>query len=174
MIIKKCTEEDIARVGEFYDRNVAHMIETGTNYPIWRYKDYPSTGTVEENVKEGYQYCCVQDDNVCGAFVLNDNPGGAYNKAKWQVDLSEGEYLVLHTLCIDFKESGKGLGVQCVGFTIDYARGRGYRAVRLDIVPTNIPAIKLYEKCGFKLTDTLDLERNIAGIPEFVVMEFVI
>lgn len=174
MIIKKCTDKDIVAVGEFYDRNVAHMLETDTNYPIWRYKEYPSAASVKEHTIAGDQYYCIEKDRICGAFVLNEKPEGAYDKAQWTINLSVGEYLVLHTLCIDYELSGHGLGRQAVEYTVDYAKKCGYKAVRLDIVPSNIPAIRLYEKCGFILTDKLDLERNIPEIPEFVVMERVI
>lgn len=174
MIIKKCTELDVKNVGEFYDRNVAHMVETDTNYPIWRYKDYPSVNSVEASTARGDQYYCLDGDGICGAFVLNENPEGAYDKAKWTIELKQGEYLVLYTLCIDYELAGRGLGKRAVEYCVDYARKCGYKAVRLDIVPSNIPAIRLYEKCDFILTDRLDLERNIPEIPEFVVMERVL
>ncbi|MGN0480638.1 MAG: GNAT family N-acetyltransferase [Lachnospiraceae bacterium] len=172
MVIKRCTEAEIETVGAFYDRNVENMDKCGTNYPKWQYRVYPTEASVREKTGAGAQYLCMSGGKICGAFVFNEDPEGAYEKAKWGISLKVGEYLVLHTLCIDYEEAHKGMGKQVVEFCIDYATKNGYKAVRIDVVPTNVPAIKLYERCGFRVTDTLDLDRNVPGIPEFTTMEY--
>ena len=58
-----------------------------------------------------------------------------------------------------------------VQFCIDKARNGGYKAVRLDIVPENIPARKLYEKSGFKFAGEKDLDRGFEDIPTFQLFE---
>ena len=47
----------------------------------------------------------------------------------------------------------------------------GYKAFRLDIVPGNAPAQKLYEKSGFKYAGDAGLDRGIAHIPVFSLYE---
>ena len=44
--------------------------------------------------------------------------------------------------------------------------------LRVDIVPTNHPAKKLYEKNGFTYAGDVDMGRGIEGIPEFSLFEF--
>ena len=57
--------------------------------------------------------------------------------------------MVIHALAVDPERSGTGLGKELVRFCIDTAKQSGYKAIRLDIVPTNTPAQHLYESFGF-------------------------
>lgn len=49
----------------------------------------------------------------------------------------------------------------------------GYKGIRLNVVPDNIPARRLYEKCGFKYVGDVDLERGIEEIPMFSMYEYI-
>lgn len=168
--IKKCTDKDIEIVGAFYEETVRVMSETNTNYPLW-HSDYPCTQSVKEATASGTQYFCTLNGKICGAFVINNEPGGAYEKGDWKADLNLGEYLIIHTLAVDQKMKGCGIGSRMVQYCIDHAVLGGYKAVRVDVVPTNIPAIRLYEKHGFTFAGEKDLERGIADIPTFSLYE---
>ena len=173
MDFRICNENDICKVGEFYDKVVLHLYQT-VNYPRWKYKIYPTETTVRKRVEVGQQFVCVDDNKVLGAFVLNEDPQGKYENADWKINLSDGEYLVCHTLAIDPEVYGKGIGTQIVEFCIRYAKERGYKAIRLDVVPDNVPAKRLYEKCGFQYVGDVDLERDIEEIPIFSMYENVL
>ena len=79
--------------------------------------------------------------------------------------------MVIHALAVATELQGRGIGKQIVGFCIDYARAHGYKAIRLDVVPTNYPAKKLYEQCGFAYLGDVDLERGFEDIPLFSMYE---
>lgn len=170
MIIRRCTEADIVQVGQFYDRVVRYLCEN-VNYPKWEYKVYPSEEYVRKMTQVQQQFICRDNDTIVGAFVLNDDPQGKYENAKWRSELTQGEYMVCHTLATDPMAQGKGIGKFMVEYCINYARNQGYKAIRLDVVPENIPARKLYEKCGFQYVGDVDLERNIEEIPMFSMYE---
>lgn len=174
MEIKKCTITDISAIGAFYDRIVEHMVETGTNYPKWMYKIYPSEQSVRATVQKGTQNFCTLNGRICAAFVLNEDPGGAYEKGDWKQSLQIGEYLVIHTLAVAPEFSHQGIATQIIQYCMDYARSNGYKALRIDVVPTNFPAIRLYKKLGFTDAGEKDLERNIPGIPTFTLLEYLI
>lgn len=170
MITKVNSESEIKLVGEFYDRAVKYL-EEHINYPKWTYKVYPSEVSVREKTLAGSQFMLVEDGQVVGAFVLNDDPQGEYEKAEWSKTLEQGEYMVCHSLAAEPSMQGKGIGRQMVEFCVNYASEQGYKAIRLDVVPDNIPAKRLYEKCGFQYTGDVDLERGIAEIPLFSMYE---
>lgn len=170
MIIRKCSKDDIVAAGQFYDRTVKYLCEH-INYPKWTYKEYPSENYVREMVEEESQFICVKDNRIVGAFVLNDDPQGAYENAPWSMQLPEGAYMICHALASETAMQGTGIGQQMVSYCIDYAKKSGYRAIRLDVVPDNLPARKLYEKCGFQYVGDVDLERNIDEIPVFSMYE---
>lgn len=170
MKIRLCTETDIAQVGEFYNRVVLHLCKN-INYPKWEYKVYPSEEDVRKMTHLQQQYICLENDIVVGAFVLNDDPQGEYENAKWSREVEQGKYMVCHTLATDPMIQGKGVGRQMVEYCIDCAKKQGYKAIRLDVVPENVPARKLYEKCGFAYVGDVDLERDIEEIPMFSMYE---
>lgn len=170
MKIILCKDTDILQAGKFYDRAVQYLCEN-INYPKWEYKIYPSEESVRKMTQVGQQFICWENDTIVGAFVLNDDPQGKYENAKWGRLLAQGEYMVCHTLATDPMAQGKGIGKFMVEYCIDYAKKHGYKAIRLDVVPENIPARKLYEKCGFQYVGDVDLERDIEEIPMFSMYE---
>ena len=171
MEIRLCTKADIVQVGVFYDTVVKYLCEH-VNYPKWTYKEYPSEGSVRRMTEAGCQYVCIEAGQIVGAFVFNEDPQGSYEKAAWSKTLKRGEYMVCHALATAPQVQNTGIGRQMVEYCIQYAKSRGYKAVRLDVVPDNFPAKRLYEKCGFMYTGDVDLEREIAEIPEFSMYEY--
>ena len=89
-------------------------------------------------------------------------------------DLPEGSYLTLHAFAVEPDIHGQGLGSKMLQFCIEKARSEGYKALRLDIVPTNIPARRLYEKNGFQYVGEADLERGIEDIPVWSLFELIL
>lgn len=170
MIIRLCTPEDIPSVGNFYDGVVKHLDEH-VNYPKWTYKVYPSEDSVKVMTEAGCQFLCLESDKIIGAFVLNDDPQGAYENAAWSKSLSKGDYMVCHALATAPSLQATGIGKRIVEFCIDYAKRHAYKALRLDVVPDNVPARKLYEKSGFTYVGDVDLQRGLADIPLFSMYE---
>lgn len=168
--IRKCKNEEIDAVGKFYDEVVGYLV-SHVNYPKWTHKVYPSVDFAKQMTAEGSQYVCYANGEIVGAFVFNDDPQGEYEKATWSIELQRGEYGVCHALAIATSLQGKGLGKQIVEFCIERAKQLGYKAIRLDVVPTNTPAKKLYEKCGFHFVGDADLGRGYEDIPYFSLLE---
>ena len=170
MRIVRCTMAEFERTAALYDRAVRRLTET-VNYPKWTYGVYPSAETVRAAILRRAQFLCAEGDSAVGAFVLDEDPGGEYLGVKWETELKLGESLVLHTLAVDPAHCGQGVGRFLVNACIAYAEERGYRALRLDVVPENFPARRLYEKLGFRFAGRSDLGRGLADIPEFVLYE---
>ena len=116
----------------------------------------------------------MDDEGILGAFVLNDDPQGKYENANWSTVIPQGKYMVCHTLATNPSMQGRGIGREMVEYCIRYAKEHGYSGIRLDVVPDNVPARKLYEKCGFRYAGDVDLERGIEMIPLFSMYEFLL
>jgi len=170
MKLIKCGSEHIDAVAAMYSR-VVEQLEKTVNYPQWS-KDYPCRESVKAAVSNGWQYACIEENGtVLGALVINDNPNGYYEAGDWSRQLIRGEYLVIHTLAVDPDAERRGVGRYMVDCCIELAVRKGYSAIRLDVVPDNIPAINLYKGKGFTYAGTKDLLRNIDGIPLFSLYE---
>ena len=170
MHIKKCQKEDIALIAEFYD-DIIEYLDNHINYPRWIYKVYPSENSVKAMVEEESQYICISNEKIIGAFVLNAKPQGSYWKANWSQELEDGSYMVLQTLVIDHTMQRQGLASDIIEFCIDKAKSNGYKAIRLDVIPDNYPAKKLFEKNGFEYVGDVDLELEIGNNPLFSLYE---
>lgn len=70
--------------------------------------------------------------------------------------------------------SGKGVGRSLLDFSVQLARKTGIKAIRLDVYRKNTPAIGLYEKCGFRYVDTVDLGLAGHGLDFFRLYEKVL
>lgn len=156
-------------VSDLYSRVVQHL-EATINYPKWSVA-YPCRESVQAAIAQGGQYACVEQGRVLGAFVLNDNPDGNYDAGDWRVSLKQGEYLVIHTLAVEPSAGRSGVGGYMVDCCIGIARQNGCRAIRLDVVPGNLPAQRLYQGKGFTFAGARDLLRGIEEIPLFELYE---
>lgn len=169
--IFRCDESHLDALTEFYDK-VTDYLEKTINYPLWTPRVYPGRESIAKAISEKVQYACVKDGVVVGAFIFNDDPQGKYSKGDWEKDLADGEFKVIHTLAVSNEMSRKGIGRRMVNYCINLAKEEGYKGIRLDVVPTNIPARKLYENSGFRFAGEKDLERGIKNIPTFSLYEY--
>ena len=170
MQIRKCQKSELPLAWDFYDRTIDWLKEND-NLPKWEHGIHPTHKYIKDMVESGSQYICCEDDSLIGAFVLNDDPEGAYQKGSWSRVIPEGEYLVIHALAISNDHQGHGIGSRVISFCIDVAKSGDFKAVRLDLVPGNVPAQKLYEKNGFTYVGDEDLDRGNPEIPFFSLYE---
>lgn len=169
MNFSQCREADFERVNDFYRTVVKHLEET-VNYPKWS-DSHPSEESIAEAIRNGTQYICTDGDRVVGAVVLSEDPEGDYGAGDWSADLKYGEFLIIHVLATHPAYTRRGIGNLLVQGCIGAAKNGGYRAVRLDVVPENRPAVGLYKGCGFTYAGTKDLNRPGVNIPLFDLYE---
>jgi len=168
--ITKCDMTHLDILADFYDKVTARL-EAGINYPKWTRGVYPSRESIKKAIESGIQYICTADGEAVGAFILNHDPQGNYSAGEWKKPLQDGEYMVIHTLAVSPDCAHQGIGRFMIEYAIEQAKTEGCKAIRLDAVPDNIPARKLYEKAGFTFAGERDLDRGIEGIPLFALYE---
>lgn len=169
MELIKCDRTHLRQVTQLYHQTIAHLERT-VNYPRWS-SAHPSDKGIQDAVLGGDQYLCTEKGSALGAVVLSENPEGYYEAGDWRQALHAGEYLVIHALAVHPHSRQQGIGSFMVEQCIQLARQGGYKALRLDVVPHNTPAVRLYEKMGFSYAGTKDLRRNIDGVPVFDLFE---
>ena len=169
MQIVRCDFNKLDELDEFYG-DVIDYLESTFNYPFWSH-NYINKSSIKRAIERGEQYCCLDNDKVVGAFILNEDPQGSYEKGNWSEDLASGEFEVIHTFAVAINAGHKGIGSFMVSSIIDKAKRDGYKAFRLDVVPRNTPASSLYIKHGFKSAGSVDLDRGYDEIPIFDLYE---
>lgn len=63
-------------------------------------------------------------------------------------------HLRIAAIAVDEKARGQGLGSRLLETVFDKARREGFKAVRLEVVDTNLRAKKLYQNLGFVVVET--------------------
>ena len=155
---------------DMYGRVVADLTRT-VNYPKWT-KEHPSENHLKAAAANGELFVCRDGGGaILGAVALNEDPEGDASAVRWGRDLRAGESLTVHLLAVDPAHKRQGAGGFLLDSAIEYARARGYRAVRLDIVPENLPAKRLYLSRGFTFVGSSGLGRGLKEIPLFELYE---
>jgi ribosomal-protein-alanine N-acetyltransferase len=99
---------------------------------------YPWTrGNFEDSLGSGYTGLCMRDE---GRHLLG------YSVLMPVVDEAH-----LLNFCVAPSWQRQGLGARLLHWSIETARGSGFRALLLEVRPSNENALRLYERFGFEL-----------------------
>jgi len=84
----------------------------------------------------------------------------------------DNERFLIDSICVAPAMRGRGIGTALVEALCAEGSRRGYPAIRLDVVATNLRARALYERLGFEATGTatLGLLRHVFGFSTATAM----
>jgi L-amino acid N-acyltransferase YncA len=140
MIIRKADQEkDYDKVWEIF----SSVIRTGDTYVF-------DPGTPKEMLhkhwfSESVDTFVAVDDNeeVLGTYIIKPN----------QIDL--GSHIANCGYMVNANYRGKGTGRLLCEHSMKFAKEQGYLGIQFNmVVSTNIRAVKLWQKFGFKITGT--------------------
>jgi ribosomal protein S18 acetylase RimI-like enzyme len=181
--LRAASAGDVDTAFEIYKACTAAMLARG----ILQWNDgYPNRETAAEAARRGDLFLLMaaagagsgetssevssetSDEQIVGSVILNGIPAPEYAPIVWR----EAEpALVIHTLVIDPRRQGGGLGRAAMVCCEDFARQRGYASVRLDAFPGNPAAIALYERLGYQLRGHVRFGFKPPGHEEYAVYE---
>ena len=170
MQIKKAETEEYPEVRRFY-HSLIDAIQDARYHPKWQKDIYPAPEDLQSAIGEGTLYIGRCGDRIAGAMVVNQKYNEEYRQAAWPAELKDGEFLVIHMLGVHRDFARKGYAKQLVQHAIGLAVKAGKKAVRLDVVQGNLPAIRLYESFGFVYVETMTMFYEDTGWMEFELFE---
>ena len=168
--VRKGTRQDLAALARLYDTMNDHLAATH-NYPGWKKGIYPTREDAEGGLREGSLFVAVEEEEIIGSMILRHQPEPAYLTAPWQAALADEEVLVLHTFVVHPQKLRHGIGGKMLAFAAQYGKDTGVKALRLDVYEQNSPAIRLYERCGYRYIDTVSLGLEDRGLNWFRLYE---
>lgn len=173
--LRRAAPEDAPAAQAAYRRIVEHLAATA-DFPHWHTEDHPNAAEVQAWVDAGDLYLAHDrgDGRVAGVVVLDHAAPEAYARAAWALEATGQEVLVVHALgvCPDFL--GRGVGSFLVEASLDVARQKGCRTVRLDTYVENTPARRLYARCGFTDLGVHTLRYATTDLDQFHLFERVL
>ena len=170
IIIRLGIDDDINKLEQLYDE-LNDYLANSTNYPGWKKGIYPTREDAVNGIKDQTLYVASINDKIVGSIILSHKPEPAYSNVTWQKELSYSNVLVIYTFAVHPKYLNQGIGKKLINFAQEHAINNNVEALRLDVYEGNLPAIKLYEKSGFKYIDTVDLGLGNYGLKWFRVYE---
>lgn len=160
-LIKRCPEyvegyRDYCR--ELYDNHVVHFRPTNPDSidDDWFFRTKPWYDKKEQGLIEGqaisFHYWAVDDGRFIGEFQLRTQ-----FTEKVMTDIGSIGYAVR------VSEWGKGYGKEILRLGLELAREHGMDRVLLTINDENIASIRVCEKLGGKLSDTIEAFNDAEG-----------
>lgn len=171
MDIRPAGTEDFPAVSQFYEEMID--AQAGAEYsPRWTKGVYPSREDLRGHIAGGRMFLGFLAGGLAAAMALTESDVEGYEAVPWQVDAAPEEAVFLHLLAVHPRFFRRGLGREMVSFAMDRARSRGARALRLDVIKDNLPALRLYASLGFSAVGESRLYYEDIGWTEFILMEY--
>ena len=125
---------------------------------------YPDREIFAEDVESGDMTLGFLDGKLACAYVVNREYDPEYELGAW--DHTEGDFCVLHRLCVNPEMQGRGLARQAMARMEKNARDQGFDSVRLDVFSQNLHAQRLYDRLGYKRTGEVRFRKGIFYLME--------
>lgn len=172
MEIRKAEEKDFSAIQQLYWTIADRM--AGTQYDaLWRRSIYPADEFIRKSIESGELFL-LEEDEIAGAMVLNHEANEGYRSCHWSIEAKAEEVLFVHALGVHPDHQGKGHSKALVREAIAEAARQKLKAIRLDVVPANTPAVRLYEGFGFRFCQKVTMYYEDTGWMEFLLYELVL
>ena len=125
---------------------------------------YPDREILAEDVESGDMTLGLLDGQLACAYVVNREYDPEYELGAWEH--TEGDFCVLHRLCVNPEMQGRGLARQAMARMEKNARDQGFDSVRLDVFSQNLHAQRLYERLGYRRTGEVRFRKGIFYLME--------
>ena len=172
-VIESGTPADIDELEELYD-NLNDYLSATTNYPGWIKGIYPVRENAVAGIEDNTLFVLRCNGKIAGSIILDHHPDEAYNSVSWKVDVDYSSIFVIRTFVVHPSFLKMGVGRALMDYSFEQAQQSGIKSIRLDVYENNLPAISLYEKCGFEYIDTVDLGLGNYGLDWFKLYEKVV
>lgn len=171
--IKKGAMKNLDELEKLYD-DLNDALSEGINYPGWKKGIYPIREDALKGLENGDLFIAEFEGKIVGSIILSHEPEGGYENVQWHIDAEYDDIFVIRTFVVHPDYFKNNVGYSLMKFAEEEARRCNIKSIRLDVYENNMPAIKLYEKMGYKYLDSIDLGLGQYGLDWFKIYEKVI
>ena len=171
--IRPAQESEYPLVRGFYHALIDAM-ENAEFKPGWEKDVYPAPEFLMDSIRNGELYIGFIDEKMVSCMVLNNQYNEGYKEIQWSVDADDSDILVIHALGVAPAFGRRGIAKDMVRKAIETAKERHIKAIRLDVLGGNIPAIKAYTKMAFQHMGTVQMFYEDTGTTSFDLFEYIL
>lgn len=171
LVITPAAETQFHEVRAFYHTIIEEM-EHAEYHPGWEKGVYPSDEYLLDSIRSGTLFVGRLGGDIVSAMIVNHQCNDGYRQVVWQKQGEADEISVIHALGVLPRYHGQGLAKRMVAHAISQAREREQKALRLDVLGGNLPALKLYAGMGFRYAGTVPMFYEDTGWTDFLLYEY--
>ena len=173
LTIRPAQNDEFPLVLAFYHELIDAM--EGAEYsPAWKKGIYPTSEFLADSIRKGELYIGLFGGKIVSSMVLNQEANDGYRQVAWAINAPEEEILILHTLGVARPYGGRGIAKEMLRAAISLAKARHLKAIHLDVLRGNLPAMHLYPKVGFVCRGSAKLFYEDTGWMEFFMFEYLL
>ena len=171
MEFQRAAEDEFGRIKTFYWDLIDDMADLNDRIG-WKKGIYPTDEFLKNSLAKGVLYTLKENDDLYACVIVNSDYNEGYANTPWTLDCKPEEVLIPHALGVRPNLQGRGIGRRVVEEVFNLARTMNKKAVRLDILGTNIAAETLYTKCGFVFIEAKTMFYEDTGWTEYKLYEY--
>lgn len=147
--IRQIDSQSLHQVDQFNRNSIVnshlrlHIQDNKISYSIISVEPYEKVLTVDA---EDYTTFIDNPQKVIFFADVDGKPGGQIKMIPWW-----NKFAYVEELIVDTEFRGKGVGRALLERAIEWARHQSFPGITLETQDNNVPACKLYGKCGFLL-----------------------
>lgn len=155
MMIRIAAQNDLDALHSFFNEIIDHQIydEYGAG---WTRDVYPSRTDLEEKISNDLFYLILEDEKILAAACLSLHEDDIYLDKPWTFRCRDHRIATLHLFAVHPDHRRKNIADMLLRHIIEEAEDQA-DAIHLDAVADNLPAIRLYEKHGFRSIGLYDV-----------------
>lgn len=167
--IRKAEKTDIKQIAAIYE-HIHNEESCGRLTTGWIKGVYPVEQTAADAVARDDMYVCEDEGSILASAIMNYQQVDVYADGDFIYEATDDKIMVIHTLTVDPKAAGKGIGSAFVDFYEKLAKQENCIALRLDTNARNTGARALYNKLGYREAGIVPCVFN--GIPDVNLVLF--
>lgn len=163
--------DDLATVRENYIEVIEHTKDMNI-HARWIYGLHPTDSMIQSYIDRQEMYLFMDGKNIAGMIAVTMYQGEDYHEVLWSQDLKDDEVACLHILAVPPAYQGKGVSKKMMAEIISFINENGKKALRLDVLASNTPARRMYERLRFEYRGKQNLYAENTGWTDFLFYEF--
>ena len=167
--IRKAEKTDIKQIADIYE-HIHNEESDGRLTTGWIKGVYPVEQTAADAVGRDDMYVCEDEGSILASAIINRQQVDVYAGGDFIYEAPDDKVMVIHTLTVDPKAAGRGIGSAFVDFYEKFAKQENCTALRLDTNERNTGARALYNKLGYREAGIVPCIFN--GIPDVNLVLF--
>lgn len=171
--MESATIKDAEKIVDLYARVINHVNTTDIKLG-WNIDVYPNDEFVINAINNSEMCILREGEEIIAAAVVNHNVNPEYDDIDWKVKGPKEKIATIHALAVSPDKRGSKVSFTFLSELEKLCKDRGDLAIHLDVIDTNIPAYKLYQRNGYEEIACIKMYYEVVGTREFWMMEKVL